>query len=264
MAVPIIESKIAEEIKIAEYKANYNQQALYVNLAANAMQDSIMHYAKSWIAHRSRNLRHSIAHSYLHAYHPQHIEDAAQHAWIGIERAITKYQPGYRKTFFTYAINWIRASVADYSREMGRIVTLPAHVVRAAYSESKKELPGVKKSSILHDLSIYNSFSLDSSDFIPPPSFKVHSEAPDPSQKYDSVDTVNYIQKLLEQHLQPPQLLAFTMRYGLNGDRIMTYREIGEYMNCSKQRVEQLCLASAKRMRRILEIKGYSLQDFLK
>lgn len=57
------------------------------------------------------------------------MQDLMQEAFIGLEKAVEEYKPGYETKFMTYALFWIKAEISKYIRENGSMIRFPSHFI---------------------------------------------------------------------------------------------------------------------------------------
>ena len=220
----------------------------------------------------------SIARRFNHGRMP--LADLIQEGNIGLIKAVERfdYRRGYR--FSTYASWWIRHAISRALADKGRAVRLPVHMIDAYHrvAKSKRELSGKlgrqptveeigeatgiapAKVEKMRSYLLDQSFSLDRPvsdedgrrfiDFIQDPSAELTSPVDDLA---DAAMTTE-VRELLS-GLKPIEADILRQRFGLDDDKELTLKEIGEKYNLSRERIRQLQEQALLKMRRALQRK---------
>jgi RNA polymerase primary sigma factor len=236
------------------------------------------HNAKNEFVKANLRLVVSIARRFNYGRMP--LADLIQEGNIGLIKAVERYdyRRGYR--FSTYASWWIRHAISRALADKGRAVRLPVHMIDAYHrvAKSKRELSGklgrqptpeelgaatgiaAAKIEKMRTFLLDQSFSLDKTisdedgrkfiDFIQDPNAENHSA---PDLLVDEAMTSEVRAQL--SHLKPIEADILRQRFGLDTDKELTLKEIGEKYNLSRERIRQLQEQALLKMRRALQRK---------
>jgi RNA polymerase primary sigma factor len=265
----VIDDKIGFSIHARPWKAYLREVAI----AYGRAQLSKNEFVKA-------NLRLVVSIARRFNYGRMPLADLIQEGNIGLIKAVERfdYRRGYR--FSTYASWWIRHAISRALADKGRAVRLPVHMIDAYHrvAKSKRELQGklgrqptseeigeatgiaAAKIEKMRTFLLDQSFSLDRTisdedgrkfiDFIQDPNAEHHTTT---DMLVDQAMTTE-VRAQLDQ-LKPIEADILRQRFGLDSDKELTLKEIGEKYNLSRERIRQLQEQALTKMRRALQRK---------
>lgn len=210
------------------------------------------------------------------------LEDLLNEGNIGLITALEKFEPEKGYHFISYAVWWIRQSIMKAISEKGRAVRLPLNranelvQIQKARSELVhetdsdevdaslisqktgldetlvKDLISISQDLVNLDASVKSKdeSSATFSDFISSQDKGPEEETVDESLRLEIMDMLS--------SLSPRERQILEMRYGLNGKKPMSLKEIGELYGLTKERIRQIEKRSLEKLRMLSEKKELS------
>ena len=200
------------------------------------------------------------------------ISDMVQEGNFGLFQAIDKFDATREVRFATYASWWIRQSIRRGTANMSRTVRLPVHVLDKISKLSREESQyitrtgkgmtqeeAVKRVGVtLKNLNVLReaqgaTFSLDA---LADPEFGdtfvnmiEDTEAKDPEMEMEKLELRKDLKRVMGR-LTPVEDYIIRMRFGLDGNKFQTLRQIGDKYDLSRERIRQLETRALKKMRK--------------
>ncbi len=206
-------------------------------------------------------------------------EDLLNEGNIGLIEAARRYDHNKGTKFITYAIWWVRKSILKALSEQSNLVRVPSYqmkkVKRIRETEARlsrelgrrpdrDEISRKLESTIskideilmikLREISLDDKVGRDKS--IPISDYLVDDASASPEDELLRTESEDLIRSAMVT-LTPQEKIVIANRFGMDGFRALTLKEIGETLGLSRERIRQIEAQAKRKLRRVFAIHKY-------
>lgn len=227
----------------------------------------------------NKRLVHKVAFHYYktHTIGSMSLEDLIVEGFLGLDKAIDKFDPSLGYEFSTYAVWWIKQCIDRATKDEAYSVRLPVHTQESMAKLAKLERENLTDDQIIEQMSISKSTLHDLrtnravfqnmvsinikigseedgntslEDFLSYSNDFMHDDdEQSPEDLALKVDEAEDISKMLHTELNTREEEILRMRFGFNSQEPMTLEEVGKKFGITRERVRQIEEKALKKLK---------------
>ncbi len=267
------EQQLAQQLQLGREARTILESAEYDPQSRQALEEAVRQgeIARDYLIRANLRLVFSIASK----YHSQTLSmaDLVQEGNIGLIIAVDKFDHTLGNRFSTYGTWWIRQTIGRAIADKGRLIRLPNYlhvrvprILRAVeqlsrtlhreptYEEiaAQTGIEPARVSSIMEalrfplsmDMPLGEAEDSDLGETI------ADDRIPEPQDIIVSKQMAEAVNAVVDE-LPAREAVILRMRYGLNGGKTHSFKEVGEFFNLSRERVRQIEKQTLARLRSV-------------
>ncbi len=213
------------------------------------------------------------------------LEDLISEGNVGLIIAADKFDPSKGYHFISYAVYWIKQTIIKAINDKSRLIRLPLNkandlmaierIIHNVYYKENRE-PDVEqiadllnrsKEDIAHLMNVSGSYLSLNAEHRESKSREMlgdmvkDKKSKTPEDRVIENNLFNILSKAIA-NLSEDEIKIITYRYGLDGNKPKTLREIGAEFNLTKERIRQIEKKALRKMKHISD--DDSLIDFMR
>ena len=203
------------------------------------------------------------------------MDDLISEGYVGLIKAVGRFDHTRGFKFSTYAIWWINQSIKKYLRDQSRTIRLPAHVqeklskinkFKQKFIEENGDEPSCREIAEAvglteKDTYLYISSSEQISSLNDTAGGEngtqiislVPDEGPTPEEEVELIDRDIRLRRAVEEDLSDQERFVIQKRFGLGEARSYTLKEVGAMLGVCKERVRQIEIHALFKLRTRME-----------
>jgi RNA polymerase primary sigma factor len=207
-----------------------------------------------------RNLRLVVTVAKRYSGHGLDLDDLIQEGNTGLMKAVNKFDYNLGNKFSTYAVHWIRQRIIRAIDDQSKTIRVPVHAWERLrkYNKANSKLTtrfGEVSSEVTANIAEMDTSILKKVLEIPKGTISLdkgreensstlmdfieNENSPNPYKIFEQNESKEYVSKLLSD-LDPRDEKILRMRFGVGEKRDYTFKEIGNKLNLTRQRIQQL------------------------
>lgn len=204
------------------------------------------------------------------------LEDLIVEGYLGLDKAIDRFDPNLGYEFSTYAVWWIKNRIDRAVKNNAHIVRLPVNVQESMAKLTRLERENLTDDQIIEQMSISKSTLHDLrtnravfqnmvsinikigseedgdtslEDFLSYSNDFMHDDEQSPEDLALKVDEAEDVSKMLHTELNTREEEILQMRFGFNNQDPMTLEEVGKNFGITRERVRQIEEKALKKLK---------------
>ena len=200
-------------------------------------------------------------------------EDVFQVAFIGLQRAVRRFDPKRGDRFVVYCSFWMQQALMKWRADEGSLIRVPAHrhqsltlLERAVDKLCVSGDGDVSDDQLAAELGWSTDQVKELRDIPRYAEFLEHNELWDgllfaSEHQLDDIETLENVRILADAlaEMDSREAQVIKMRFGIGGEEEMTLEEIGKYYDLTRERIRQI---EVKALRRLSARTGHLKESF--